>query len=141
MRGLTRAMCAGAAALISVGTTGAIAFAAGDSVTLPKTGTLVARGVAVNFNVRYTCQASDGTSGVGIVLDLRENSHGYVADGEAQQYGNLTCDGTSHVTKVTVTANPNGPVFVPGTAYINFVSLDVNYAPTASKSGVTTLLK
>lgn len=136
---LTKVMCAGAAALAAGTATGAVAFAAGDSIALPKTATLVARGVAVDIPVRYTCQSSDGTSGVGIKLSIRENSHGWVAHGSYENYGMLTCDGAGHVIHVTATADNGGRAFVRGTAYVDYAALTANFAPTATASGVITL--
>jgi len=109
-----KGLAAGAAALAAVSATVGFALAAGDSIALPSTAKLIAKGVELRYAVQYSCQSSD--QNVDIFIDSRENVHGWVAHGSSSTSG-LVCDGAKHVIQALVPADPNGRAFNAGQVY------------------------
>jgi hypothetical protein len=129
---VTKGLAASAAALAAVTATAGVALAAGDSVALPSTAKLIAKGVDLSYAVQYTCQPSDQFTN--IAMDARENVRGWVAHGSTSDY-NLTCDGAKHVATIVLPADANGRAFTPGQVYTTAM-LQASQSTTASAARV-----
>ena len=93
----------------------ALAFT-GESVSLPSSAELLARGAVVNVVTTYTCNVTDTRAIVSVSLTQGANKE-VASGGGGTSNLSSTCSGTSHTVTVTVFASTGGPHFVVGPAY------------------------